>query len=148
MQAVFRMRKMEKCKGNTTSHKGLPGHSDIYQTSFYPDTLFPSAQNTLRTAYFLIKCGMLKQGWITGIGSTFEKAVLLLSINRLPEQKWLIYPTCQWKGIMVIKEKKIFYSFPLIFIKYVCMVCQCNHQRYFNWWLFLNLRTIKPVCWF
>lgn len=61
MQAVFIMRKMEKCKGNTTSHKHPPGHSDTYQTPIYRDTLFPSAQNTLRTAYFLTKCGVLKQ---------------------------------------------------------------------------------------
>lgn len=58
------MRKMEKYIGNTTSHKDLPGHLDIYQTSIYPDTLFLSAQNTLRTAYFLIKCGTLKQGGV------------------------------------------------------------------------------------
>lgn len=117
MQAVFIMRKMEKCKGNTTSHKHPPGHSDTYQTPIYRDTLFPSAQNTLRTAYFLTKCGVLKQGGFRDIGSTFEKAVLFLCINRLPELKFLIYPTCQWKGIMEIKEKKNLYSFSLIFIK-------------------------------
>lgn len=46
MQAVFKVRKTGKCKGNTISHKLPPDHSDIYQTSNYPDTLFLLAQNT------------------------------------------------------------------------------------------------------
>lgn len=95
MQAVFMVRKTRKCKGNTISHKLPPGHSDIYQTSIYPDTLFLLAQNTQRTAYFLIKHGMLQQGGFRDIGSAFDKAVLLLSINQLPELKLLIYPACQ-----------------------------------------------------